>query len=188
VPNCSVDGCQAAHHPLLHGALVEGYVMVVQGIGGENAQVYLCRKDVRVEGAGKVGRLHTLYDWGATVTLVTHSAAEKAGLKPVRQSATAIAGLGGKCTMVDSYYMVPVIDRDDEVQSVKALQVDYIATSTATETSAGQGLRREASQAGGRCGDANRHGQSGMDAQARGKQPGQGGKPSADAVYAEPAS
>jgi hypothetical protein len=52
----------------------------VQGIGGEKAQVYLCREDVRMEGAGKVGRLHTLYNWGATVTLVTHAAAEKAGL------------------------------------------------------------------------------------------------------------
>jgi hypothetical protein len=140
--------------------------MVVQGIGGEKVQVYLCRKGVRMEGAGKVGRLHTLYDWGVTVTLVTHSAAEKAGLKWVRQSATAINGLGGKCTMVDSYYMVPVVDGDDEVRSVKALQVDYITTLMATETSAGQGLQRKASQAGGRYGDANRHGQPGMDAQA----------------------
>ena len=54
--------------------------MIVQGIGGEKAQVYLCREDVRMEGAGKVGRLHTLYNWGATVTLVTHAAAEKARL------------------------------------------------------------------------------------------------------------
>jgi hypothetical protein len=32
VPNCGVDGCQAAHHHLLHGALVQGRVMVVQGL------------------------------------------------------------------------------------------------------------------------------------------------------------
>jgi hypothetical protein len=31
VPNCGVNGCEAAHHPLLHGALVEGRVKVVQG-------------------------------------------------------------------------------------------------------------------------------------------------------------
>jgi hypothetical protein len=79
VPNCGVDGCEAAHHHLLHCASVEGHMMVVQGIGAEKAQVFLCREDVRVEGAGKAGRLHALYDWGATVTLVTHAAAGKAG-------------------------------------------------------------------------------------------------------------
>jgi hypothetical protein len=55
--------------------------MVVQGIGAEKAQVFLCREDIRMEGAGKAGRLHALYDWGATVTLVIHAAAEKAGLE-----------------------------------------------------------------------------------------------------------
>ncbi len=37
VPNCGVDGCQAAHHHLLHGALVQGRVMVVQEIGARKA-------------------------------------------------------------------------------------------------------------------------------------------------------
>jgi hypothetical protein len=106
--------------------------MVVQGIGGKKAQVYLCREDVRVEVAGKASRLHTLYDWGATVTLVTHAAAERAGLRRVRQPAAAIAGLSGRCTMVDSYYMVPVVDGDDKVRSVKAMGVDHIATLAAT--------------------------------------------------------
>ncbi len=91
VPNCGVDGCQAAHHHLLHGALVEGRVMVVQGIGARKAKVFLCREDVRVEGAGKESRLHALYDWGATVTLVTHAAAVKAGLKRKRQVPTVTA-------------------------------------------------------------------------------------------------
>jgi hypothetical protein len=76
VPNC---GCEAAHHHLLQGALVEGRIMVVQGIGVEKAQVFLCREDIRVEGAGKAGRLHALYDWGATVTLVTHTVPRRQG-------------------------------------------------------------------------------------------------------------
>ncbi len=42
VPNCGVDGCEAAHHPLLHSALVEGRVMVVQGISGEKGLAFLC--------------------------------------------------------------------------------------------------------------------------------------------------
>jgi hypothetical protein len=41
-----------------------------------------------------------------------------------RQPAAAIAGLGGRCTMVDSYYMVLVVDGNDKVRIVKALGVD----------------------------------------------------------------
>ncbi len=133
VPNCGVDGCQAAHHHLLHGALVEGRVMVMQGIGARKAKVFLCREDIRVEGAGKASRLHALYDWGATVTLVTHAAAAKAGLERKRQVPVAKAGLGGQCTMFDSYHMVPVVDGDDVVRVVKALGVDHIAALAATD-------------------------------------------------------
>jgi hypothetical protein len=57
---------------------------------------------------------------------VTHAAAEKAGLKRVRQPPSAIAGLSGGCTLVDSYYMVPVVDGDDKVRSVKAMGVSRI--------------------------------------------------------------
>ncbi len=132
VPNCGVDGCEAAHHHLLHGALLEGRVMVVQGIGAEKAQVFLCREDIRVEGAGKVGHLHALYDWDATVTLVTHTATGKAELEWRRQPAAAMAGLGGRCTMVNSYYMVLVINGNNKVRIVKALGVDHITTLAAT--------------------------------------------------------
>jgi hypothetical protein len=131
-PNCGVDGCEAAHHHLLHSALVEGRVMVVQGTGAGKAQVFLCREDIRVEGAGKTSRLHALYDWGATVTLVTHAAAEKAGLEQKRQTPAAIAGLGGRCTMVDSYYMVLIGDGNNKVRVMKALGVDHITTLAAS--------------------------------------------------------
>jgi hypothetical protein len=130
VPNCRVDGCQAAHHHLLHGALLQGRVMVVQEIGARKAEVFLCREDVCVRSAGEANSLHALYDWGATVTLVTHAAAAKAGLERKRQVSAAIAGLGGRCTMVDSYYMVPVVDGNDVV---KALGVDHIATLAAAD-------------------------------------------------------
>jgi hypothetical protein len=107
--------------------------MVVQGVGARKAKVFLCREDVRVESAGKASRLHTLYDWGATVTLVTHAAAVKAGLERKRQVPAAIAGLGGRCTTVDSYYMVPVVDSNDVVRVVKALGVDHIAMLAAAD-------------------------------------------------------
>ncbi len=52
-----------------------------------------------MKGAGGASSLHALYDWGATVTLVTHEAAAKAGLERRMQVAAAVAaavaGLGG---------------------------------------------------------------------------------------------
>ncbi len=83
--------------------------------------------------AGDTNSLHALYDWGATVTLVTHAAAAKAGLERKRRVAAAVAGLGGRCTTVDSYYMVPVVDGSDVVRMVRALGVDHIATLAATD-------------------------------------------------------
>jgi hypothetical protein len=65
--------------------------------------------------------------------LVTHAAAVKAGLERKRQVPAAIAGLGSRCTMVDSYYMVPVVDGDDVVRVMKALGVDHIATVAAAD-------------------------------------------------------
>jgi hypothetical protein len=47
--------------------------------------------------------------------------------------AAAVAGLGGRCTTVDSYYMVPVVDGDGVVRVVKALGVDHIATLAAAD-------------------------------------------------------
>ncbi len=64
---------------------------------------------------------------------MTHAASEKAGLKWVRQPTAGIAGLSGGCRMVDSYYMVPVVDGNDKVRSVKAMGVDRIATLAATD-------------------------------------------------------
>ncbi len=93
----------------------------------------MCREDVRVRGAGGANSLHALYDWGATVTMVTHAAAAKGGLERKRQVAAAVAGLGGRCTMVDSYYMVPIVDGDDVVRVVRALGVDHIATLAAAD-------------------------------------------------------
>jgi hypothetical protein len=102
--------------------------MIVQEVGAKKAGVFLCREDVRVRGEGDANSLHTLYDWGATVPLVTHAAAVKGGLERKRQVAATVAGLGGRCTTVDSYYMVPVVDSSDVVRVVRALGVDHIAT------------------------------------------------------------
>ena len=66
---------------------MQGRVMIVPDISAKKAGVFLCREDVRVEGAGGAS--------SATVTLVTHAAAAKAGLEKRMQVAAALAGLGG---------------------------------------------------------------------------------------------
>jgi hypothetical protein len=99
----------------------------VQGISEKKVQAHLCWEDMRVEVAGKTSHLHALYDWGASVTLVTHAAVEEAGLKRVRQPTSAVAGLSGGCTVVDAHYMVLVVDGGDRVRVVKAMGEDSIA-------------------------------------------------------------
>jgi hypothetical protein len=73
-----------------------------------------------------------LRDHSCGIQSWTHAAAMKAGLERKRQTPAAIAGLGGRCTMVDSYYMVPAVDGNDKVRVVKALGVDHITTLAAS--------------------------------------------------------
>ncbi len=136
------------------------------------------RYAINMVAMSKAGRLHALYDWGAIVTLVTQAAAKKTGIERRRQPAMAIAGLGGRCTMVDSYYMVPVIDGNDKVQNVKALGVDHITTLAAMTVPAD--IERSLPQAKGFEEKLARPA-------ACGEQPGRGQQPAADAVHAEPA-
>ncbi len=106
--------------------------------------------------------------------MVNHAAAVKAGLERRRQTPVAIAGLGGRCTMVDSYYMVPVVDGNDKVRVVKALGVDHITTLAATNVTEDivtrlpwtKGFVEKLARPVGR------HGQPGLNAHACGEQSG----------------
>ncbi len=88
IPNCYIKGCGGEHNHLLHDALILGRALVVWEVGGDSGQLYLCREDIRAEVAGRTYHLHTLHDWGATQTLITHDdAVNRAGLTPIRHSA-----------------------------------------------------------------------------------------------------
>jgi hypothetical protein len=59
--------------------------------------------------------------------------AEGVGLVPVQHPTMTVSNLGGKYTETSHYYMVPVVNRDDMVQTVKAMGVIRIALLRATE-------------------------------------------------------
>ncbi len=105
-----------------------GRALVVQEVGGDSGQSYSCPENIRAEVAGKTYRLHTLHDWGATQTLITHDAADRAGLTPIRHSARLVSGLGGKCLESTCFYVVPFVDGCDEIQTLRATGVAQISS------------------------------------------------------------
>ena len=105
-----------------------GRALVITEAGGDSSQSYSCREDIRAEVAGKTHRLHALHDWGATLTLITHDAADRAGLTPIRHSARLVSGLGGKCLESTCFYVVPFVDASDEIQTLRATGVARISS------------------------------------------------------------
>jgi hypothetical protein len=97
-------------------------------VGGDSDQLYSCREDIRTEVAGRTHHLHTLYDWGATQTLFTHDAADRAGLAPIHHSARLVSGLCGKCLESTCFYVVPFVDGRDEIQTLRATGVAQITS------------------------------------------------------------
>jgi hypothetical protein len=75
--------------------------------------------------AGKTHYLHALHDWGASKTLITHDAADRAGLTPIRHSARLVSGLGGKCLESTCFY---IVDGNDEIQTLRATGVARITS------------------------------------------------------------
>ncbi len=105
-----------------------GRALVILEAGGDSSQSYSCREDIRAEVAGKTHRLHTLHDWGATLTLITHDAADRAGLTPIPHSARLVSGLGSKCLESTCFYGVPFVDAGNEIQTLRATGVARISS------------------------------------------------------------
>ncbi len=91
VPGCSAPGCGANHHTLLHGAISRGRVMMTRSANNVLPEILLCRQMVSVEIGGRSQQLQVLYDSGATVTLITHEAADRTGLQPIRQQLKSVS-------------------------------------------------------------------------------------------------
>ena len=101
--------------------------MMTRGANNAFPEVLLCRQMISVEIGGRSQQLQVLYDSGATLTLITHEAADRTGLQPIRQQLKSVSGLNGVVVPSSCFYMVPMVDCNDEVQVIKAFGVARIA-------------------------------------------------------------
>ncbi len=56
-----------------------------------------------------------------------------AGLTPIRHAARLVTGLGGECFESTCFYVVPFVDGDDEIQTLKATGVARITSFGASD-------------------------------------------------------
>jgi hypothetical protein len=82
---------------------------------------------VPVEAAsGAVQGLHTLYDWGSTVTLVRRESARRLGFRPAQVAQRIVNGLGGAAVTVTGCHFLPLIDVRGKHQVICAFEVEEI--------------------------------------------------------------
>jgi hypothetical protein len=127
VPNCEVPECGAAHHSLLHDAIAKPRAMIVKRMDNESPNVLLCRQEAGMKRGREVIKVNVLYDWGATVSMVTHQAAAKASLVPMPRKEKEVSGLNGTKSISGCTYEVPMMDHLGQVKLIHAAGVDKIA-------------------------------------------------------------
>ncbi len=82
---------------------------------------------VPVEAANSlVQGLHTLYDWGSTVTLVRRESARKLGFRLVQVAQRIVNGFGGAAVPVTGCHFLPLIDVRGKHQVICAFEVEEI--------------------------------------------------------------
>ncbi len=87
--NCNVRGCGRGHNYLLHDVLQNEEVMMVRALPGRTSEPessLRCRQMVAAENEGQCFRLNVLYDWGATVSMISEEAVEVMGLAVTKQA------------------------------------------------------------------------------------------------------
>ncbi len=78
--------------------------------GGEREKSRLCMQMVPVEANNIVQGLHTLYDWGSTVTLVRRESMMRLGFRPAQVVQRIVNGFGGATVPVTHWMSLPSID------------------------------------------------------------------------------
>ncbi len=127
IPNCEVSECGAAHHSLLHDAIVKTRAMIVKQMDEESPSVLLCRQEAGVKCWEEILQMNVLYNWGATASMITHRAAGRAKLLPVPCKEQEMAGLNGTKSRSGCTYEVPMVDHAGQIKLIHAAGVDKIA-------------------------------------------------------------
>jgi hypothetical protein len=96
--------------------------------GGEPGKSRLCMQMVPVEANNIVQGLHTLYDWGSTVTLVRRESMRRLGFRPAQAAQRIVNGFGGAAVPVTGCHFLPLIDVRGKHQVICAFEVEEITT------------------------------------------------------------
>jgi hypothetical protein len=96
--------------------------------GGEPGKSRLCMQMVPVEANGIVQGLHTLYDWGSTVTLERRESMRRLGFWPAQVAQRIVNGFGGAAVPITGCHFLPLIDVRGNHQVICAFEVEEITT------------------------------------------------------------
>jgi hypothetical protein len=116
---------------LLHEVLQNEEMMMVSalpGKGGEAESVLRCRQTVAAENEGQCFRLNVLYDWGASMSMVSREAMVMMGLSPSKQAKRIIKGLGGVTTVSKGTCTLSLMARNGDCRTVAAWEGGDIAS------------------------------------------------------------
>ncbi len=83
---------------------------------------------VAAENEGQCFRLNVLYDWGATVSMISEEAVEVMGLAVTKQAKRIIKGLGGTSTVSRGTCTLSLVARNGDRKTVTAWEVGEIAS------------------------------------------------------------
>jgi hypothetical protein len=83
---------------------------------------------VAAENEGQWLRLNVLYDWGATVSMISEEAVEVMGLAVTKQAKRIIKGLGGVTTVSKGTCTLSLVARNGDRKTVTAWEVGEIAS------------------------------------------------------------
>jgi hypothetical protein len=87
-----------------------------------------CRQMVAAENEGQCFRLNVLYDWGATVSMISEEAVEVMGLTATKQAKRIIKSLGGATTVSKGTCTLSLVARNGDRKTVTAWEVGEIAS------------------------------------------------------------
>jgi hypothetical protein len=120
-------GRHLGENPLTSDSEDSALVTSDEDEGGEPKKARLCMQMVPVEAAsGAVQGLHTLYDWGSTMTLVRRESARKLGFRPAQVAQRIVNSFGGAAVSVTGCHFLPLIDVRGKHQVICAFKMEEI--------------------------------------------------------------